>query len=206
MHLDRNDIDELDKIYKINLINSCSGYKSANLIGTISKEKRSNVAVFSSVVHMGSNPPILGFILRPTTIPRHTYTNIKETGVYTINHIHREILKDAHHSSAKYDDSTSEFDMTHLEEEYRADFEAPFVKGSPVRIGMRYLEEYHIKANDVLLIIGEIIHLTFDSELLQDDGFLNLSAGAVATINGLDGYAVPELKTRFGYQRPKTRS
>ena len=71
---------------------------------------------------------------------------------------------------------------------------------------MRYLEEYHIKANDVLLIIGEIVHLNFDSTLLQDDGFLNLSEGAVATINGLDGYAVPELKTRFGYQRPKTRS
>ena len=206
MHLDREAIDQLDKIYKINLINSCSGYKSANLIGTISGEQRANVAVFSSVVHMGSNPPILGFILRPTTVPRHTYSNIKETGVYTINHIFKSILKDAHHSSAKYDDRTSEFDMTNLEEEYLFDFRAPFVKGAPVRMGMRYIEEYHIKANDVLLILGEIMHLSFDEHLLQPDGFLNLSEGEVATINGLDGYAVPELKTRFGYQRPKPRS
>jgi len=27
--------------------------------------------------------------------------------------------------------------------------------------------------------------------------------GKVATINGLDGYAVPQLKTRLEYQRPK---
>lgn len=205
MHLDRAAIDELDKIYKINLINSCSGYKAANLIGTKSADHRSNVAVFSSVVHMGSNPPVLGFILRPTTVPRHTYANIKKNGLYTINHIYEPILEDAHHSSAKYDEFTSEFDVTALEEEYLFDFDAPFVKGAPVRMGMRYLEEYHIKANDVILIIGEILHLDFDSALLQPDGFLNLSKGGVAAINGLDGYAVPELKTRFGYQRPKTR-
>ncbi len=206
MHLDRKAIDQLDRIYKINLINSCSGYKSANLIGTISGEQRANVAVFSSVVHMGSNPPVLGFILRPTTVPRHTYSNIKQTGVYTVNHIYESILQDAHHSSAKYDHRTSEFDMTCLEEEYLFGFKAPFVKGAPVRMGMRYLEEYHIRANDVLLILGEIVHLTFDDKLIQPDGFLNLSDGGVATINGLDGYAVPELKTRFGYQRPKSRS
>lgn len=60
----REDIDNLEKIFKINLINSCSGFKSANLLGTISDEGVSNVAVFSSVIHLGSNPPTLGFILR----------------------------------------------------------------------------------------------------------------------------------------------
>ena len=71
-------------IFKINLINSCSGFKSANLLGSISNEGVSNVAVFSSVIHLGSNPPTLGFILRPTTVPRDTYKNIKESGVFTI--------------------------------------------------------------------------------------------------------------------------
>ena len=59
----REDIDNLEKIFKINLINSCSGFKSANLLGSISNEGVSNVAVFSSVIHLGSNPPTLGFIL-----------------------------------------------------------------------------------------------------------------------------------------------
>ncbi len=114
MHFTREQIDNLHHIYKINLINSISGYKSANLIGTKSNDGIPNVAVFSSVVHYGSSPPILGFVLRPTTVNRNTYDNIKENGFYTINHIHEEIIEDAHHTSAKYPANISEFDKTDL--------------------------------------------------------------------------------------------
>ena len=72
-------------------------------IGSISNNGIENVAVFSSVTHIGSSPAILGFFLRPTTVIRNTYENIKATGFYTINHIHNNITKDAHHTSAKYD-------------------------------------------------------------------------------------------------------
>ena len=77
--LDKSVFESLGKIPRLNLINSCMGYKSANLIGTISKDGRPNLAVFSSITHLGSDPALIGFILRPTTVPRHTYSNIKET-------------------------------------------------------------------------------------------------------------------------------
>ena len=79
-HFSKENIDALATRYKNNLINSISGYKSANLIGTQSKAGNTNLAVFNSVVHLGSNPALLGFILRPTTVPRHSYQNMKETG------------------------------------------------------------------------------------------------------------------------------
>ena len=198
-----DDIKNLDKIYQINLINSCSGYKSANLLGSISKEGITNVAVFSSVTHLGSNPPTFGYILRPTTVPRDTYKNIKETGIFTINHIFEDILEDAHHTSAKYPEEISEFNVTNLEIDFKENCIAPFVKNSPVQMKMKFVEEVYIKSNDVLMVVAEIDQLYIHDELLQEDGFVNLSVGKVATINGLDGYAVPELKTRFGYQRPK---
>lgn len=197
------DLDQLHHLYRINLINSCSGYKSANLIGTISKDDISNVAVFSSVTHLGSNPALLGFFLRPTTVMRNTYHNLKSTGKYTINHIHEDILEDAHHTSAKYDGSISEFDMTTLEEDYKDNFLAPFVKNCPVQMAMEYVEEYPIKANNTILVIGKIERLYVPDKLLETDGFINLSKGKVATINGLDGYAIPEMKLRQDYQRPK---
>ncbi|MCB0400430.1 MAG: flavin reductase, partial [Winogradskyella sp.] len=152
----RNDIDQMHHLYRINLINSCSGYKSANLIGTKDNLGTSNVAVFSSVTHLGSNPALLGFFLRPTTVIRNTYHNIRSTGKYTINHIYNDILEDAHHTSAKYDAQISEFDATNLEEEYKDDFFAPFVKGSPIQMAMSYVEEYPIKANNTILLIGKI--------------------------------------------------
>ncbi len=203
MHFTRDQINDLGKIKKINLINSCSGYKSANLIGTISKEGITNVAVFSSVTHLGSSPPTLGFILRPTTVPRDTYKNILESGVFTINHIFEEIIQDAHHTSAKYKETISEFDITSLEDEYHDDCIAPFVKGSPVQMEMKFIEEYHIKSNNVIHIIAEIKNLYVKDEIIQEDGFLNLSKAKVAAINGLDAYAIAKNNTRFEYQRPK---
>ena len=198
-----NDFSELDNLYRINLINSCSGYKSANLLGTISTEGNTNVAVFSSVTHLGSNPPTIGFILRPTTVPRNTYKNIKETGVFTINHIFENIIEDAHHTSAKYPEEISEFDMTNLQIEIKENCMAPFVKNSPIQMQMKFMEEVYIKSNDVLMIVSQIEQLYIQDNLLQEDGFVNLSKGKVATINGLDGYSIPNLKTRFEYQRPK---
>lgn len=198
------DINKMHHLYRINLINSCSGYKPANLIGSKDNLGTSNVAVFSSVTHLGSNPALLGFFLRPTTVVRNTYDNIKTTGKYTLNHIHDGILEDAHHTSAKYHESISEFDVTSLEEEYKDNFLAPFVKGCPIQLAMSYVEEYPIKANNTILLVGRIEKLYVSDDLLEKDGFINLAKGKVATISGLDGYAIPELKTRLEYQRPKT--
>ena len=203
MHFTRKNINDLEKIKKINLINSCSGYKSANLIGTISKDGITNVAVFSSITHLGSNPPTLGFILRPTTVPRDTYKNILESGIFTINHIFEDIIEDAHHTSAKYEEAISEFDITGLEDEYYNDCIAPFVKGSPVQMEMKFIEEYHIKSNNVIHIIAEIKNLYVKDDILKEDGFLDLAKGKVAAINGLDAYAIADNNTRFNYQRPK---
>jgi|TARA_B110000977_G_scaffold181342_1_gene241890 flavin reductase (DIM6/NTAB) family NADH-FMN oxidoreductase RutF len=198
-----NDIQNLEKIFKINLINSCSGFKSANLLGSISEEGVTNVAVFSSVTHLGSKPPTLGFILRPTTVPRDTYKNIKDLGVFTINHIHEGIIVDAHHTSAKYPKEVSEFDMTGLEEEFKGAFKAPFVKGAPVQMSMKFIEEVYVPSNDVMLIVSQIQELYIDDELLQEDGLINLSKGKIAAINGLDTYAIPQFNTQLSYQRPK---
>lgn len=199
----KNDIYELQKIFRINLINSCSGFKSANLLGSISKEGITNVAVFSSVTHLGSSPPTLGFILRPTTVPRDTYKNIKETGFFTINHIWEDVIEDAHHTSAKYAEKISEFDVTNLEAEFKGDNKAPFVKNAPVQMSMKYIEEIHVPSNDVMLIVAQIQELYVQDSLLQEDGLINLSKGNVATINGLDTYAIPKFKKQLSYQRPK---
>lgn len=199
----KDDINQLERIYRINLINSCSGYKSANLIGTKSQDKISNVAVFSSVTHIGSDPALLGFFMRPTKGKRNTYDNIKTSSCFTINPIFETILEAAHHTSAKYDGKISEFNVTDLEEEYKADFFAPFVKGAPLQLAMEFMEEYPIKANGTTLVIGAIKKIYVPDNLIETDGFINLAKAKVATINGADAYSIPELKTRLDYQRPK---
>jgi flavin reductase (DIM6/NTAB) family NADH-FMN oxidoreductase RutF len=204
IHYSRTDIDQMDKIFRLNLINSCTGFKSANLLGTKSLNGVSNVAVFSSITHLGSSPPLIGFILRPTTVPRDTYRNIKDTGVFTANHIHSDIIEDAHHTSAKYPDEVSEFTKTGLEEEFLGDFPAPFVKGAKIRLGCRFLNEYEIKENNTLLLVSAIEHVFIaDQDIQHEDGWLKLENANTVAINGLDGYATTSLLDRYAYARPK---
>ena len=99
-------------------------------------------------MHIGANPPYLGFILRPTTVERHTYENIKETGVYTINQITTQIHQQAHQTSAKYERGVSEFKAVSLTEYYHQDFHTPFVAESHIKIGLRFEEEHYVKCND----------------------------------------------------------
>lgn len=198
----KNEINNLDKIRRLNLINSCTGYKSANLIVSKSKSNITNIAVFSSVTHIGSNPPMISFITRPLSVKRDSYTNIKENQFFTINHITEEIIEDAHHTSASYDSEISEFTKTNLEEEYKENFEIPFIKNSPVQLYCKYLNEYYIKENDTILIIASIENLFFKEKLLHNDYWLQLDRAKVMTVNGLDGYALPILVDRFEYARP----
>ena len=202
-HFSQKDIDTLSKIYRLNLINSATGYKSAQLVGSVSSEGNENLAVFSSIVHLGSNPALIGMFLRPTTVPRHTYANMKATGVFTLNAIHESQIEDAHHTSASYPESISEFDKTQLKVERKKNFLAPFVKDSPIQMACKYLNEYHIKENDTLLIVGSIEDLYVKDSILLEDGWIQLDLGGIVTINGLDGYAIPKLQERFPYARPK---
>jgi flavin reductase (DIM6/NTAB) family NADH-FMN oxidoreductase RutF len=205
-NISRDAIDQMEKIERLNLINSCTGYKSANLLATKSVDGKSNVAIFSSITHLGSSPALIGFIMRPTTVPRDTYKNIKETGYFTVNHITVDMIADAHHTSANYELGISEFDKTNLEEEYKNGIEIPFVKGSPVQLYCKYLNEYHIKENDTIHLIASIENLFFEEELAHKDGWLQIDRGNVVAINGLDGYCLPKLVDRFQYARKEIPS
>jgi flavin reductase (DIM6/NTAB) family NADH-FMN oxidoreductase RutF len=205
-HISRDEISQMGKIERLNLINSCTGYKSANLLATKSVDDKSNVAIFSSITHLGSNPALIGFIMRPTTVPRDTYKNIRDTGYFTVNHITSDMIADAHHTSANYELGVSEFDKTMLEEEYKKDIKIPFVKGSPVQLYCKYVNEYYIKENDTIHIIASIENLFFNEDLAHKDGWLQIDRGNVVALNGLDGYCLPKLIDRFQYARKEIPS
>ena len=203
MHLTKSDIENLERKKRLNIINSVSGIKPANLIGTKSKEGQSNVAIFSSVIHLGSDPALLGFITRPTgEVPRHTYENIKETGFYSINHVPTTIADKAHFTSAKVDRQVSEFERCGLTEEYLNDFHAPFVQESSLKIGLSLKEELPIKINGTIMIIGQIEELIIPDEAVDDKGYIDLSLYNTAGISGLNTYYSLHPVASFPYARP----
>jgi flavin reductase (DIM6/NTAB) family NADH-FMN oxidoreductase RutF len=201
--IEKTTFQSLSKVPKLNLINSCMGYKSANLIGTVSGEGQTNLAVFSSVTHLGSDPALLGFILRPTTVSRHTYSNIKETNNFSVNAISQSFIAQAHQTSANYPIEVSEFEVTGIEPEWKEGISIPFVKESPIQLLCNYVNEYEIKENGTIHVIASIEKIFVKEELLSDDFWIQLDKGNVVAINGLDGYAKTELIERFPYARIK---
>ena len=141
MILSKYEIEELPRLKRLNLVNSLSGIKAACLIGTSDELVRTNVAIFNSVIHLGTQPPLMGFIMRPNNeVRRHTLENIEQIGVFTVNHVHSDFYKKAHYTSAKFDAGVSEFDACGLTEEYLVGFDAPFVHESELKIGLKHLE------------------------------------------------------------------
>lgn len=206
----RNDIDNMDQRFRNHFINSLSGYKSANLIGTQDIEGNTNLSIVSSVFHLGASPPLMGMVIRPHSVPRHTLENIVQTNQYTINQVADSFVTQAHQTSARYDKHTSEFEETGLTPEYLDGFIAPFVKQSRLKVGLKLVERQTM-LNDTELVIGEIEHVlletdesdtdALESDVLDSDGFVNLSKLNTVAVNGLDGYCQVQLKKRLPYAK-----
>ena len=204
MFLDSEDIKKLEKTKRLKLINSITGVKPANLIGTKNKGGISNLAIFSSVVHLGSKPPLLAFVTRTSKdVNRNTLNNILETKYYTINQIQKEFVKNAHYTSAKFNENISEFEMCKIEEENIDDFFAPFVKKSNLKIGMKLKEMIPIKSNDSTLVVGQVMKIIIDKSFLKNDFMFDLEKSGSIAIGGLNEYFTIKNLDHFPYVRLK---
>jgi flavin reductase (DIM6/NTAB) family NADH-FMN oxidoreductase RutF len=201
MTITRAAILQMDQRKRAQLINALSGIKSANLIGTKDNDGKENLCIVSSVFHLGSNPALLGFIQRPTSVERHTFRNIESTGLYTINAIGEHFCDKAHQTSARYEKEVSEFEATGLTPVYKGDFFAPYVGESELQIGMQLEQIIPIEINGTKLMIGSIqeVHTEIN---IQDDGYLELAENKIVGITGLDTYIKSEKINRYSYAKP----
>ncbi len=195
-------IQDWERLYRSNFVNSLTGFKSVSLVGTIGQTGIPNLAVFSSLVHIGSNPALVGFINRPLTPSMHTLPNIQASKIYTINHIHPSFLPLAHQTSAKYPTGVSEFDMVGLHPEFQENIVAPFVRESRVKYALELQEIIPIRSNDTSLVIGRIMEVLLEKDIIQQDGFISLDRSGSVCSNGNDGYYQTSLIRRFQYARP----
>ena len=189
MYFSKEHITRLERIKRINLINSITGIKPVLLIGTKSNDNISNLAIFSSIVHISSNPSLFGFFIRTNSkIRRDTYENIMENSVYTFNHIHSLEIRKSHFTSIKFQKNISEFDRCKFTEQYLENFSAPFVLESNVKIGLKLKEVLDAKSNSSKLIIGEVQHIFLKEKFLDKDFHLNVELSDTISVGGLNNY------------------
>jgi flavin reductase (DIM6/NTAB) family NADH-FMN oxidoreductase RutF len=201
-HLTKIQLSQLEQRFRTNLINSIGGFKSLCLIGTADYAGQTNLAIFNSIVHIGANPPYIGFIVRPDSVERHTLSNILDIREYTINHVNADIFQKAHQTAARYPKLVSEFEATGLTSDFKNDFRAPYVKESLIQLGVQFKERINIPLNGTILIVGEIMHIYFPETCLVEDGFLDIEKAGSITCVGLDSYHTTTRLARLSYAKP----
>lgn len=200
MRISSAEISDFEKGFRTNLINGLSGFKSLNLIGTRNSEGKTNLGLFSQVIHVGANPPLQGILFRPAVVPRHTLENIYATREFTINQVHKSFYKEAHWTSARWDEN--EFEKVGLQEEYLAHYRSPFVKESKIKALLTFKERHIIQTNQTTMLVGEIKELIIQDGLIGKDGFLDLEKAETITVSGLDSYHTTHSLGRLEYAKP----
>jgi len=195
-------LDSMEKRARAHFINSLSGFKSANLIATKSPQGQSNVAMISSVVHLGASPALVGFVMRPDNGERHTLTNIIESGCYTINQVSSHFYRQAHQTSARYLKHQSEFEETDLIEYYLDGIDVPFVKESQLKYAVTLKQIIPIELNNTQFIIGEITHVLCEQDAVNEDGYIDIEALNTVCVSGLDNYHSTHRLARLNYAKP----
>ena len=191
-----------DRFYKANFINSLTGFKSATLIGSVNEQGVTNLSIFSSIVHLGSNPALIGYINRPEAASPHTLSNIRSTGFYTMNHITESFVDKAHQSSAKYPEGVSEFEEVGLTPHFEKGFIAPFVKESQLKFMLSLQDIIPIQLNNTFLVIGKLEFVLAEDAAISSDGLLQLDKMNSISGNGSNAYYATNLIDRFEYAKP----
>ena len=206
MHLSLEDILAQESMYRRHFMNTLPGPRGVHLVGTKSYRKTENLGVFSSFVHISaSSPPLLGFIMRPLTVPRDTYHNIKANKWFTINTLHPDYLEQAHQTSANYGPGESEFSATGLTPEYSDRCAAPYVAEAPIRIGLTFEEEHKISGIETYFIVGRVQEIFVPDKAIAPTGHVDHELLETMTVAGLDTYHRAGPSRQLPYARPKKR-
>ena len=195
------EIQGWERVYRANFINCLTGFKPVSLVGSVSEEGVPNLSVVSSIVHLGADPAMIGYINRPKAAAPDTISNIEKNGIYTVNHIREEFLPAAHLCSAKYAPEIDEFKVTGLTAQYEAGVIAPFVKESFVRYSLKLEQILPIRHNGTFFIIGALQSVFLDESIVGEDGFLDLQKAGSLTSLGLDAYYKSEFISRLPYAK-----
>ena len=203
MRITRSEIEQMDRIFRLNLINSIGGIKSANLVGSVNEDGITNLTIFSSATHIGSNPALIGIFMRPTEeVPRHTFENILSTGFYSLNSLQVSQISKGHQTSAKYPESVSEFEACDISEEWHEGFAAPFVKDSRIKVGLKLEEILDIKLNNTKLIIGSPELIIVQDGIMSNEGYIDHAHASIAAVGGLNTYYSVQKQAVLPYARP----
>lgn len=184
-------LDEIlswEREYRRAFVNTLSGIKAAFLLATQDQNGRNNLALFTSVVHLGAAPPLLGVVLRPAQSRQDTRRIIQPGTPFSLNAVSLNQMEAAHQCSAHYPADQSEFDACRLTPWFSATHRAPFVKESPLKIGLTAVDLMDVKANGTRFVVASVTEVHLEEKLLGPDGQIRPHDAQLCGVVGLNAW------------------
>lgn len=201
MIIDTSRIAAMDKLQRVQFATTLPGPKPVCLVGTRSAAGLANLAPFSSITHLGSNPILIAMVTRADTVDRHTLANILATGSWTLNHVTASTVRAAHLCSARYPAGVSEFDATGLTEVNHPGITAPFVAECRIRMALELEEIIPIPSNGTRLIVGRVLMVEIPDDAFSPDGSVDIAGHGSMASTALDTYFSIAEHSRMEYAK-----
>jgi flavin reductase (DIM6/NTAB) family NADH-FMN oxidoreductase RutF len=145
------------------LLNSIVAPRPIAWVSTRSATGVPNVAPHSYCMIVSSDPPIIAF---SSSGAKDTLANIRATGEFVYNHVSDALAEAMNLSSADFPPGTSEFDWTGLTPTPSTVVGAPRVGESPAALECRLHDIQEFGHGPSYLIIGDVVHIAVDPDLL----------------------------------------
>lgn len=168
---------------------SCAGKNPEDVMD------RPNIITIAWAGTINSEPPMLSISVRKS---RHSHRIIEETGEFVVNLVSKSLAKSCDfcgvRSGSEYD-KFKECGLTAVKSEY-LDY-AYAIKEAPVSISCKVKSKQELGSHD--MYIAEIVGITADSYLLDNNGKLCLDKAKLVAYNHGEYFLLGEKIGFFGY-------
>lgn len=134
-------------------------------VGTYDKEDNPNIMTIAWGGICCSKPPCVTVSIRKS---RHTFQNIMEHNVYTVNVPSEKYVQEADYFGIASGKDVDKFEKTGLTPVKSEMVNAPYVKEFPMILECRVVHSYDLGAHTHF--VGEIIDVKVDDNMLDTDG------------------------------------
>lgn len=160
-----------------------------------SPEGRPDAAAIAWAGTINSEPPMLSVSIRKS---RHTHDLIEETGEFVVNLVNKQLAKNCDYCGVKSGRDEDKFAACGINAVKAKGLDYAYaISESPVSISCKVKQVIELGSHD--MYIAEIVAITADKYLLDEDGKLCLDKAKLIAYNHGEYYMLGEKIGFFGY-------
>lgn len=172
----------------------------AVLVSCRDKEGNDNVLTIAWAGTICSDPAMVSISVRKE---RHSYSMIKESGVFVINLTTKDLAKATDYCGVRSGKDEDKFATAHLTKGEAEMINAPIVMESPVNIECKVTQVIELGSHDMFL--AEVVNVQVSDEFMDDKGAFHINDADLLAYSHGQYYTLGEHLGSFGYSVRKVK-